>query len=183
MNTITIKGIEFKQYKNTKYYCDINGNIYSDFSQKILKPLKRKCSENKVYLYVDINFGKGQKHCTIHRIVYETWIGEIPKDKVVRHKDDNSLNNNVNNLYLGTQKDNIQDCFENNHRMGNIWILTVYDRLKQKTITFCPAKEFIEYSGHPCKGGGISRMFTRNWFKERYQIIDFYLCKSLEKRV
>jgi hypothetical protein len=179
MNTIFIQDKVFKQFRDTKYYCDQDGNIYSDFSHKILKPLLRGI-KNKQYYYIDINFGAGQVHYYIHKIVYETWIGEIPKNKQVLHKDDNQFNNNINNLYLGDQNQNIQDCIDNNHRIGNTWILTVYDKKEQKTISFCPANKFIEYSGHPCKNGSIKRMFTRNWFKERYEIIDYYLCKSLD---
>lgn len=176
--TIFINEKTFKQYKNTKYYCDDCGTIYSDYSQKILKPLLRN-KGIKPYYYIDINFGQGQKHIPIHRIVYETWVGQIPKDKFVLHKDDNQLNNNINNLYLGNQKENIQDCINNGHRMGCVWILTVYDKKEDKTITFCPAKEFIEYCGHPCANGGIQRMFIRNWFKVRFDIIDYRRCKNL----
>ena len=179
MKTISIKGIIFKQFKETKYYCDENGNIYSEFSRKILKPMLRG-QKNKKYYYIDINFGDGQQHYPIHKIVYETWIGEIPNEMLVLHKDDNQLNNNFNNLYLGNQKDNIQDCQSNQHKVGNTWILTVYDKQIKETITFCPANKFIEYSGHPCRNGGVSRMFTRNWFKNRYEIIDYYLCKNLD---
>ena len=177
-NILFIKDKTFKQFRDTKYYCDEDGNIYSDFSHKILKPLIRNKKTNKQYYYIDINFGEGQKHVPIHRIVYETWIGEIPNDKQVNHKDDNSLNNNINNLYLGNQLENIQDCIENKHRVGNTWVLTVFDSQKQETITFCPAQKFIEYSGHSCANGSVSRMFTRNWFKKRYKIISFYLCKN-----
>ena len=178
-NIIFIKDKTFKQFRDTKYYCDENGNIYSDFSHKILKPLIRGKNTTKQYYYIDINFGKGQKHVPVHRIVYETWIGDIPKNKQVNHKDDNSLNNNINNLYLGNQAENIQDCIDNKHRMGNTWILTVFDKEKHQTITFCPAKDFIKYSGHTCLNGSVSRMFTRNWFKKRYEIISFYLCKNI----
>lgn len=175
---IYIQGKTFKQFRDTKYYCDDSGNIYSDFSQKILKPLLRG-KDKKQYYYIDINFGNGQKHYPIHKIVYETWIGSIDNNLQVLHKDDNQLNNNINNLYLGDQKENILDCLENNHRMGNTWILTIYDKNKKETITFCPAKNFIKYSGHSCQNGGVKRMFTRNWFKQRYEIIDYYLCKDL----
>lgn len=178
MNTISIKGKTFKQFRDTKYYCDENGNIYSDFSHKILKPLTRG-QQNKKYYYIDINFGKGQVHYAVHKIVYETWIGEIPEGKQVLHKDDNQFNNNINNLYLNDQKQNIQDCINNEHRVGNTWILTVFDKQKKQTITFCPASDFIEYSGHSCQNGGVKRMFSRNWFKQRYEIIDYYLCKNL----
>jgi hypothetical protein len=179
MKTISIQGITFKQFRDTKYYCDENGNIYSEYSRKILKPLLRGQKE-KQYYYIDINFGKGQKHYPIHRIVYEVWIGEIQDGKQVLHKDDNQLNNNINNLYLGNQKENIKDCENNNHKVGNTWTLTIYDKAIKQTLTFCPASDFIEYSGHSCRNGNVKRMFTRNWFKDRYEIIDYYLCKNLD---
>lgn len=181
MKEIIIKGQSFRQFQNTKYYCSKDGLIYSDFSHKILKPLCRSQS-NKKYYYIDINFGDGQKHIYIHHIVYETWVGKIPESCQVNHKDDNSLNNNYLNLYAGNQKTNIKDCVENNHRVGNCWILTIYDKKKDETLTFCPAKDFIKYSGHSCRNGCINRMFTRNWFKKRYTIIDYYLCKDLENK-
>lgn len=133
--TISIDGKTFKQFRDTQYYCDDLGNIYSNFSKRILKPMLRG-PKNKKYHYVDINFGEGQKHCMVHRIVYETWKGEIPKDLYVLHKDDNSLNNAVENLYLGTQKENIADCKNNNHRVGHTWILTLYDKKKNKKLPF-----------------------------------------------
>ena len=175
---IFIENRAFKQFRDTQYYCDNLGNIYSNFSQKILKPMLRG-RENKKYFYIDINFGEGQKHYPIHKIVYETWKGEIPEGLQVLHKDDNSFNNALENLYLGTQKKNISDCQNNNHRVGNTWVLTVYDKKEKQTITFCPAYNFIQYSGHPCSNGGVKRMFTRNWFKQRYEIISYYLCENL----
>jgi hypothetical protein len=179
MKTISIQGITFKRFQDTKYYCDENGNIYSEYSRKILKPLLRG-QKGKQYYYIDINFGEGQKHYPIHKIVYETWIGDIQDGEQVLHKDDNQFNNNINNLYLGSQKENIKDCANNNHRVGNTWVLTVYDKDIKQTLTFCPASDFIGYSGHPCKNGSVKRMFTRNWFKDRYEIIDYYLCKNLD---
>lgn len=181
MNIISINNITFKQYKNTKYYCDTNGNIYSEYSQKIIKPLTRS-KKNKRYPYIDINFGSGQKHCQIHSIVYETWLGEIPEGAYVLHKDDNQFNNNINNLYLSDQKTNIQDCIVNDHGVGNMWILTVYDSKIEKTLTFCPSNKFIEYCGHSCSNGNVNRMFGKLWFKKRYKIIDYRKCETLEIR-
>lgn len=140
----------------------------------------KKGEKNKEYYYIDINFGQGQRHIPIHRIVYQTWIGDIPIGQNVLHKDDNQFNNNFNNLYLGDIKENTEDRINNDHNVGNTWILTIYDKEIQETKTFCPAKDFIEYCGHPCKNGNISRMFTRVWFQKRYEIIDYYLCKNLK---
>ena len=55
MKTISIRNKIFKQIKDTKYYCNENGDIYSDFSHKILQPMTRGL-KNKSYPYVDINF-------------------------------------------------------------------------------------------------------------------------------
>ena len=41
----------------------------------------------------------------IHRLVYEAFIGEIPKGYEVHHRDENKLNNSIKNLYLLTTEE------------------------------------------------------------------------------
>lgn len=180
MNTIFINDKIFKKFRDTKYYCDEDGNIYSGYSRRILSPMLR--GKDKLYKYIDINFGNGQKHYPIHKIVYETWIGEIPDGLSVLHKNDDQMDNNINNLYLGDQKQNMHDRVENNHSIGNLWILTVYDKELNDTLTFCPASNFIDYCGHPSANGSINRMFDKNWFKKRYEVIDYYRCKNIAEK-
>lgn len=176
---IIIKDKIYRQYLDTNYYCSADGEIYSSVSRRILKRLYRP---KNTHPYVDINFGQGQKHVYVHRIVFETWRHPLKNGEQVNHKDDNPENNTIDNLYVGAQQENIQDCIKNEHRMGNIWILTVYDKQVQKTLTFCPASDFIPYSGHPCKNGNISRMMSRQWYQKRYETISYYLCKNLSEK-
>ena len=89
----------------------------------------------------------------------------------INHKDDNKDNNNINNLYAGTQKDNIQDCIKNNHRVGNIKEISVLDKNTNKITHYNSYKEFIDQTNHTCQNGSLKRMSSRNWFKERYEII------------
>lgn len=42
------------------------------------------------------------------------------KGQVVRHMDDNPLNNDASNLQWGTQKDNIRDCIEHGRYHNNM---------------------------------------------------------------
>ena len=166
----------FKRYLDTNYYASKNGEIYSGVSKKIIKPLKRN-AKNKTYLYIDI---KG-KHTNVHRIVYIAWMGNLSDGEIVRHINDDSTDNRLCNLQSGTQKENIKDCFDNEHRVGHTYYLTLFDKELNDTITFCPAKDFIEYSGHPCGNGSLTRMFKRNWFKKRYSIIDFSQVSNLDE--
>lgn len=47
------------------------------------------------------------KYCFVHRLVYETFIGEIPKGLQVNHKDENPQNNILSNI------DTLMTCKEN----------------------------------------------------------------------
>lgn len=173
MDEIIINKRVFKQISvNHNYYIDCDGNVYSKFAKRIIKHMYKR-GNDKLYAYVDISIEGKQKHVPIHRLIYSTWIGNIPNDMQVNHKDDNSLNNNYLNLYVGTQKDNIKDCFHNNHRVGNVFYLTVFDKKADKLLTFCPASDFIEYCGHSCNNGSIKRFFNKNWFKKQYEIIEY----------
>ena len=154
----------YKKYDNN-YYVSEYGDVYSLYSHKCLK----HNIDLDGYHRVDIH----SKHVKIHKLVYLTWIGEIKDGEQINHKDDNKDNNHYTNLYKGTQKQNIQDCIANNHRQGNLWYLTLYDKEKKKVLTFCPAYKFIEYSGHPCNNKSVKRMFNKKWFKKKYEIIDY----------
>jgi hypothetical protein len=50
------------------------------------------------------------KACKVHRVAWEWFVGPIPEGLFVLHKCDNPSCCNPNHLFLGTQKDNMQDC-------------------------------------------------------------------------
>lgn len=78
-----------------------DGRVWSYLSNKWLKlkiskgyHLVRLCKEGKVYNFL------------VHRLVYETFKGIIPKGLVVDHIDSNRLNNIIDNLQLLTPSEN-----------------------------------------------------------------------------
>jgi len=180
-STIMIDSKVFRRYRDTKYYCDEFGNIYSLYSHQLLNPMVRG-KGNKKYLYIDVNDDHRQHHVYIHRIVFETWVGSIPDNLSVLHKDDNQFNNHWSNLCLGTQKENIEDCFNNGNRVGHTKILVVYDSQANKTLTFSPASRFIDYCGHSSNSGSIAKFFSKQWFKQRYTVLSYRTCKSLQEK-
>ena len=52
---------------------------------------------------------------SIHRLVYETFIGPIPQGMKIDHIDGNRSNNNLNNLRLVTQSENMKASMNNGH--------------------------------------------------------------------
>lgn len=177
-----INNQEFKQYKNTQYFINSKGDIYSQYSDTLLKPMLRKHGGNKVYRYIDIQDKEThkQKHTLVHRMVADTWLRPLQKGEQVNHINDDSLDNRVENLNIGTQKENIDDCYHNGHKISSIKYIIVKDKTCNKVLTFCPITKFIEYDGHPCANGSIKRWLSRKWFNARYEVIEFDKIKSLE---
>ena len=177
--SIIINKKEFRKL-NDIYYISNDGQVYSTYCRKILKPLIYTL-HGKSYKYINITLDSKRRNYKIHRLVYKTWIGDLEDKEQVNHKDDNSLNNYYKNLYKGSQKDNIQDCINNDHRVGNVFYLTVYDKSIDKILTFCPSSNFIEYCKHPNASRSVNKYFNKNWFKKRYQIIDFQKINNLDE--
>lgn len=89
-----------------------SNNYKQTFQEKILTP---SLSKNG-YLTVALCDKGKQKTFTIHRLVAETFIKNKNNHKCVNHKDENKLNNNVNNLEWCTYKYNNQYNDKMSHR-------------------------------------------------------------------
>jgi hypothetical protein len=99
-----------KQIKNFGgYEIDTNGVVYS-------LPKKRRIGTRELkqfkddggYLMVDLR-ENGRHTKKTHRLVAETFLPNPNNHPMVCHKDGNQLNNNVDNLYWGTAKQNMAD--------------------------------------------------------------------------
>lgn len=101
------------------YYISNNGDFYSTFTKRLMKPQK----DHKGYLYVEI----GRKKYKVHRLVAEYFIPNPNNLPQVNHIDCDKTNNNVKNLEWVTNRENYE------------WSL--------KNGTF--SKEFLKYKGNP----------------------------------
>ena len=112
----------WKQIPNHSHYeVSNNGNVRSwktPRSKKIAsepRMLKNKINHRVGYYNVTIYNDEGVlKTHYIHRLMAQTFIPtNDPKHTVVRHLDDNRLNNDIKNLAWGNQKDNAKDAILN----------------------------------------------------------------------
>lgn len=58
------------------------------------------------------------RHCYVHRLEWEKHNGPIPDGFHVLHKCDNTLCYRIDHLFLGTQKDNVQDMVKKGRTPG-----------------------------------------------------------------
>ena len=93
------------------YYIDNEQNIWSNkFNKwKKLKPILN----NRGYLYVVLCLNGQRKLIRIHQIVAKIFISNPENYPLIRHLDDNKLNNKIENLAWGTDQDNVNDKIKN----------------------------------------------------------------------
>lgn len=90
-----IKGYE-------EYFIDEYGNVYSQKSRRYLNQDKGKDG----YYYVQLCKNGERKRIAVHRLVATNFIENPFSLPQVNHKDENKLNNNINNLEWCTEKYN-----------------------------------------------------------------------------
>ena len=70
------------------------------------------------YPHVNLTNNKRNKKFALHRVIAWTFLGPIPDGMVVRHLNDVKTDCRVENLAIGTQRDNIQDAKRNGITWG-----------------------------------------------------------------
>jgi hypothetical protein len=82
---------------------------------KYLQPLKiLKLNDFNWYKSIELSKTKRRNKYYVHRLVAQAflWLDISDKKTLVCHKDDNRKNNKVENLFLWTHKDNMQDMIK-----------------------------------------------------------------------
>ena len=98
---------------NSQYGINIDGELINFKNKRLIYGSNRngykrfKC-DNHVY--------------SIHRLVYETFIGPIPENMLIDHIDGNRANNSLTNLRLVSQSNNMKSAMDNGHK-GQIPVL------------------------------------------------------------
>ena len=113
---------QWKQYKNTTFMISTCGRIRNMKTNNILKG---KIANNG-YREWCLSINGKKKSYLAHRLVYETFIGELLENYVINHKDGNKLNNNVENLEQIKQSDNIIHSYYTINAHPNVKLVGKY---------------------------------------------------------
>jgi hypothetical protein len=113
-NIIIIDGIKYKKHPTfNHYYISENGIIYSTFKNTFII----KTINDDGYYRISGHEDK-KKTLFIHRMVYETYVGKIPKDMDIHHRNGKKWCNHYTNLSPLTKAENIRDAHNTGLRDG-----------------------------------------------------------------
>lgn len=116
-------GYQVSNYGNVRSYINNRHGLCGEWHM-----LKPQPNHNG---YLTVCLGRGNRRL-VSRLVAIAFIPNPDNLPLVRHLDDNPLNNHVNNLAWGTQTDNMQDCVKHGRLVGNIW--PAIESTKKKVI-------------------------------------------------
>lgn len=106
---------------------------------------------NKGYGVIGNDAGNSKKLYSVHRKTFEYFIGEIQHGKSICHRCDVPSCCNPSHLFLGTQKDNMDDCSKKNRK-------AIAEKNGKSKITTDQANLIIEYK----KQGKNLKELSRN---------------------
>lgn len=118
-NTLRISGIEFVKLKNyNDYFISRSGIVYSKFYNKFL----RRSFNHRGYPTITLIDNNGHRSPRkVHRLVYETFIGELDKTKVIDHVNGKKWCCFDWNLEQITQRENVQRAYETGQNPCRHW--------------------------------------------------------------
>lgn len=92
------------------------GKVWSETTKKFLSP------DIIVGGYERVTLSKNniKRRYRVHKLVYETYKGDIPEGKVVNHINENKRDNSIDNLNLLTIEENINWGTANKRRAANL---------------------------------------------------------------
>ena len=93
----------------TNYNITVTGKVINNKTGKVLKPILKK--ESGYYCVTLCSETLPTKQETLHRLVYETFVGEIKKGMHIDNIDGNKLHNHVKNLEQVTSEENTRRYF------------------------------------------------------------------------
>ena len=135
---IKFQGIKFFWHPKYNYYLVSRCGKILSLKRKEKRILKFGNDGHNYFFFYICENNKKRKYY-IHRFVFETFKGKIPKGMVTDHIDNDSKNNSINNLQLLTPKENIRKA-----RCKKVISLNIETKEKKIFDSLSQAAEFYQ---------------------------------------
>lgn len=131
-------GKVYRRKSTTNKFIELSDNKYVSKGHKVYRKISI-CDNGLGYKLVTISMNKKQTNEYIHRLVYKTFVGNIPENMEVDHVDSDKSNNSAGNLELLTHTDNI------------VKMQKLHGKYTQKLCVICGKKVYAKNSEYCTK--------------------------------
>lgn len=108
-----------RQFRESPYYVSKTGEVFN-----LEKKIKLRIEKTENYCRVQCHYNLKGKHFLLHRVVWESFNGPIPKGKEIDHIDKNPQNNNLDNLHLVDHRNNCEEAKHKNKPIYSVDVVT-----------------------------------------------------------
>lgn len=131
--------------------------------------------------FIQVILHPGKVNIYMHNLVWLNFVGEFDEDAVIRHKDGNKANNNLDNLYLDKVdvKEPESARITKDHVLEISKMIVAYPERSASSIAreMGLKKQSVNYTVNKIKNGGVF-----NFNKEGYQVSNGHKEKISEER-
>lgn len=148
-------------YQNNNYEISNKGRVKSynyKSDGKLLTPTQKNKNYKSLMVYVILCRNYHKKAYPVNKLVYEHFIGRVPKGYIVFNKDRNPWNNSVENLALMSRKDYMFALFNNLQPVKNQRHVKYTYYIDNKPVG--SIKEFMKATGEKTHQN-VSGRFTK----------------------
>ena len=109
-----------------------------------------------------------RKEFYINRLVFQTFIGEIPKDKMVDHENQIKTDNNASNLRLLTRSENAKNCVPKKRKAHEIHQYTLNNKFVKQWESGEDIENDLEFDRAAIHSSAFGRSKSSNGFIWKY---------------
>lgn len=109
--------------------------------------LQNQIGNTTKYYSVNLNYNGKSTKKLVHKLIAEAFIGNVGTGMAVNHKDDNSLNNKLDNLEIITVSENVKQSWNKKHKSPQHYKCKVVDLITGEEKIFNTASDAGEYIG------------------------------------
>lgn len=171
MKEMKFAGVRVRPTGIRNYWVSECGDVfnYVDGELRLMKYFYTKDGHTRIELKIE----KGvSKKFFVHRLVYKAFVGELEDGLVIEHKNSKPYSNYYKNLNQCTQSNNIKTAVKANRWNQNKKKVKLFDKRKEKYVTFDSIKEIYEKLSIPNNNNSLNKLLKHSKFKKRYDFIE-----------
>lgn len=180
MKEVLICGLRVRPIGIQNYWISEAGDVFNKVGNdfRLMKPFMTKDKHMKIELKVKKGVGK---KFFIHRLVYQSFVGDLRDGYVIEHKNSIPYQNYYKNLKQNTQSENIKTAVKAKHWNQNKKVIKVFNIKTSEYETYDSIKELYKKLNISYNSGSLKKLIKNHRFINTYIFIGTWRSNDYRK--